>query len=151
MKDLNISDVLLNGDEMEKICEIESSSINEGDKNELIKMQLLSLIMRHSTIAKRYISKKPVYAKGEQYINHILKIVGELLVHDLKMYQLYGATYKMIVSILNANPIVIDQIEQSGDNNIPFDKLIIKYGLADKNYPEIKEAIKRYNAEREGV
>lgn len=113
---------------------INNKDISLKDKDEYIQTSFLAIILEHTNTAKAYCAAK-------KHINTLLAVFGNLLRAQLGIYKTHGATYKALVSVLNAGAEKITEIEAGGDEELPFDELIIKYGLADKHYPELAEAL----------
>lgn len=136
MKD--ISKLLFSYDEINSIEKIMKCNAEDQTKAEFIKTQFLSLFLRHSDIAKTIVQE----FRNNKTVNPILsemeQEIGKLIKSDLEMYKMYGATYKELVSVLNAPQDIISEIEGNQDTSLAFDELILKYDLADSCYPHIK-------------
>ena len=118
-------------------------SLTEKQKQVMIRTQWLAMLLKDSDSAKGYMKLRDSAAndKIREVAEGLLKAVGMVVKANMKMYQTYGADYKALVSVLNADYKQIEEIEKNGDQELPFDELILKYGLADKHYPEIREAL----------
>lgn len=135
-KDMNI-------DNIEKI--MKDKSLSQNEKDTYIQTSFLAMILEDSDRAKTY-CKLRKFAPSEaarKHIDAILDILGNLLKVQLGIYKSRGANYRALVSVLNADADKIVEIEENGDQELPFDKLILKYGLADKHYPALSEALKQ--------
>ena len=131
--------------------------------DELMEDNDLTIVERDSAIRKCYIGmmfdiagkcktylsyRKRLQANGKDIkpSDDVLACFGQMIRSNLTMWKEYGADYKALVSVLNANPDFITQIEADHNENEPFADLILHYGLAKAKYPEIEFAlIKGYN------
>lgn len=126
---------------IEKLSDTNSSASLEESKS--VAMQLL---FQTADAAKKFYNyRRDVRTKEAlNQIDEVLALQGRLLCQNLKIYKMSGATVKELVSILNADWGMIHQIKNNGDQDRPFDELVIKYKLADDTYPALAEAIKIY-------
>ena len=141
----------LYGDEMQEIDEILLSTKSEEAKNAKIREQLISIILRHATIAKEMLQ----YQAGEEispYKQAILQCVGGLIAKEFELWNAHGAGYQDLVYFFGAPSDVIAQIEGNGDTEKSFPEIITKYLLGQYNHSEICLAILAHDAEvKKGV
>lgn len=123
---------------------INDKEMSEKSKVEIIQQIFLAIILETSGQVKKY-AKMRILAptkKANECIDGIIGGLGNLLKAHLRMWRTYGADYRGLVSILNADFSKCDEIKRNGDTEKAFDELILQYGLAKDNYPEIDEALR---------
>lgn len=137
----NSTDKLL--DDIQRV--VSDNTLSRKEKEVYIRTSFLAIILESTDRAKNYcvVRESAPSEAARKHINALLGVVGNLLRAQLGIYQAYGATYKSLVSVLNAGAEKITEIEAGGDTKLPFDELILKYGLADKHYPALAEALKQ--------
>ena len=136
-KDINILD------DIEKT--MKDKSLSQNEKDAYIQTSFLAMILEDSDRAKTYckLRKSAPSEAARKHIDALLGILGNLLSAQLGIYKSHGANYRALVSVLNAGADKITEIEKNGDQELVFDELILKYGLADKHYPALSEALKQ--------
>ena len=128
---------------------MEDNTLTTIERDEKIKTCFIGMMFDIAGKCKPYLQwKKRLQANGKDIkpIDDLLACFGQMIRSNLTMWKEYGADYKALVSVLNANPDFITQIEADHNENEPFADLILHYGLAKAKYPEIELAlIKGYN------
>lgn len=132
---------------------INDEALTEEERAEKVRTGFLALLLKDADCARRYVKMRD---EAEDYMikeasKGILAAVGRMIVGTLKIYQHSGADYKMLISVLNADFERAAEIEKNEEQDFTFEKLILKYDLADKNYPEIKEALIAYALAERGM
>lgn len=139
-------------DYLERIIAAHSDkTLSDDERFEIIRTCFLASFLQDADRAKEYVALRnnADNAKMEEITNGILEALGQMINANLKMYKEYGATYKMLVSVINADYEKATEIETNGDTELSFDELILKYELADKAYPEVKEALLQFRNRKE--
>ncbi len=126
-------------------------TLSDDERFEIIRTCFLASFLQDADRAKKYVALRnnADNSKTEEVTNGILEALGQMINANLKMYKKYGATYKMLVSVINADYEKAAEIETNGDTELSFDELILKYELADKAYPEVKEALLQFRNRKE--
>ena len=124
---------------------MKDKSLSQNEKDAYIQTSFLAMILEDSDRAKTYckLRKSAPSEAARKHIDALLGILGNLLRAQLGIYKSHGANYRALVSVLNAEKDKITEIEKNGDQELVFDELILKYGLADKHYPALAEALKQ--------
>jgi len=132
---------------------LNDETLTEEERAEKVRTGFLAMLLRDSDCAKRYVKLKDETDdyKVREASKGLLAAIGQMIVGTLRIYQKSGADYKMLISVLNADFEKAADIEKNEEQDFLFEKLILKYGLADKNYPEIKEALIHYELAERGM